>query len=65
MLETIYNKLPTHPYKCMKIVTIRLKAHIRKKWEKKTYEYKASSSTYGPILPDFNDKFQHVAKDIE
>jgi hypothetical protein len=49
----------------MKIVTIRLKAHIRKKWEKKTYEYKASSSTYGPILPDFNDKFQHVAKDIE
>jgi hypothetical protein len=63
-LETIYNKLSTHSYKGMKIILIRLKVHTRKKW-KKTYEYKTSLSTYGPILLDFNDKFPYVAKDME
>jgi hypothetical protein len=65
MLEKICNKLSTHPYKCMKTIIIHLKAHIRKKWEKKTYDYKTSSSTYGFIFLDFNDKLQYVAKDIK
>jgi len=34
MLERIYNKLSTHPYKWMKTIAIHLEAHTRKKWKK-------------------------------
>lgn len=64
MLEIICNWLPTHPYKCMKTIIVHFKAHTINKW-KKTYEYKASLSMYCLNLPNFNGKFQQVAKDIE
>jgi hypothetical protein len=34
VFETIHNELSTHPYECLKIIIIGLKAHTKKKGEK-------------------------------